>query len=204
MNYLYPDSVLLVFCKAPIPGRVKTRLMPDLNAEQAAFAHMELTAMTLDRAFEKALCPVRLYCAPDAEHQFFKRCADVYPLTLKVQNGTDLGLRMLNAFTEALEVYRHAVLIGCDCPSLTVSDLERAFEALRNGHDVVFAPAEDGGYVLVGLNSPEAILFENLVWGNESVMAETRRRAAEAKLKVYELATQWDVDEIDDWNRFWS
>ncbi|MDD1620332.1 MAG: TIGR04282 family arsenosugar biosynthesis glycosyltransferase [Methylococcaceae bacterium] len=202
MDYLFPDSVLLIFCKAPVPGQVKTRLQAALNAEQAATAHIQLTRFTLDRAFRQTLCPVRLYCAPDAGHQFFKQCAKDYPLKLAAQRGADLGERMLNAFAETLTTYRHAVLIGCDCPSLTIDDLHQALEALQSGHEAVFAPAEDGGYVLIGLNAPQPNLFEDMVWGNETVMAETRRRAAAAKLKVYELSMQWDVDDIEGWKRF--
>lgn len=204
MDYLFPDSVLLIFCKAPVPGRVKTRLQPALSEEQAAAAHMQLTRFTLDRAFRQPLCPVRLYCTPDAGHPFFEQCAKDYPLTLLAQRGAALGERMLNAFADALTTYRHAVLIGCDCPSLTIDDFRQAFLTLHNGHGAVIGPAEDGGYVLIGLNAPQPNLFEDMVWGNEIVMTETRRRAAKAKLKVYELAMQWDVDDIEDWKRFLS
>jgi len=202
MDYLFPDSVLLIFCKAPIPGQVKTRLQTALSAEQAVSAHIELTKMTLARAFEKPLCPVQLYCTPDTSHEFFNQCAGSYPLTLATQRGNDLGNKMLNAFSDTLINYRHAILIGCDCPSLTIEDFRSALLALRDGHDAVFAPAEDGGYTLVGLNSPQPSLFENMSWGNEFVMSETRLRATKANLKVYELDTQWDVDDIEDWQRF--
>jgi len=202
MAYLFPDSVLLIFCKAPVAGQVKTRLQPALNAGQAAAAHSQLTHFTLDRAFRQPLCPVHLYCAPDSGHPFFAQCAKDYPLTLLAQRGADLGERMLNAFVETLTTHRHAVLIGCDCPSLTIDDLRQAFLALQKGHEAVLGPAEDGGYVLIGLNAPQPNLFENMVWGNETVMTETRWRAASIKLKVYELAMQWDVDNIEDWQRF--
>lgn len=202
MQHLFPNSVLLIFCKAPIPGQVKTRLQPALSAEQAAAAHIELTKMTLARAFEKSLCPVWLYCYPDTEHPFFKRCAEQYPLNLAIQRGDDLGIRMLNAFKASLASYRHALLIGCDCPSLTAADLEKALTALQDGDDVVIAPAEDGGYVLIGLNAPQPMLFQDMVWGNERVLPETRRRAKAAKLQTFELDLQWDVDELADWQRF--
>lgn len=202
MDYPFPDSVLLIFCKAPIPGQVKTRLQPALSAEQAASAHVELTEMTVSRAFETPLCPVYLYCWPDSTHPFFLDCKDRYPLRLAEQRGADLGSRMQNAFREALSSYRHALLIGCDCPSLTAEDLRRALSALQDGHDAVFAPAEDGGYALVGLNEPQAELFEHMNWGTADVMARTRQRAGEAKLSVYELTAQWDVDDFADWQRY--
>ncbi len=202
MTYQFPDSALLVFCKAPIAGQVKTRLQPVLSAEQAVAAHKQLTQMTLDLACRQPLCAVQLYCAPDPQQEFFQQCAERYPLTLATQQGDDLGGRMLAAFKDALSQYRHAILMGCDCPSLTVDDLQDALITLKNGKDVVVAPAEDGGYVLIGMNAPHPELFENMAWGGATVMAETRRRAAGASLAVHQLPMQWDVDMPDDWLRY--
>jgi len=202
VSVLFPDCVLLIFCKAPIAGQVKTRLQPALSPNQAVEAHKKLTCLTLDRAFQKPLCNVQLCCTPDTNHSFFKQCATDYPLLLSTQRGADLGERMLNAFSDALPQYHHAILIGCDCPSLTVDDLQHALMALQNGSDAVIAPAEDGGYVLIGLNTPQPVLFKNMVWGNEKVMEESRHRAKKSSISFYELATQWDVDTIEDWTRY--
>lgn len=201
-SILFPDSVLLIFCKAPIAGQVKTRLMPALSAEQAAVAHRQLTEMTLRRAFQLPLCAVELCCWPDASDPFFRQCARDYPQTLTIQRGNDLGERMHSAFDDALSRYRHALLIGCDCPSLTAGDLRQALLALINGHDAVIAPAEDGGYTLIGLSRPQPILFSDMPWGSERVMEETCRRAEEAGLSIYVLPQQWDVDGVSDWRRY--
>ena len=123
-------------------------------------------------------------------------------MTLSAQHGADLGERMLNAFGEALSQYRSALLIGCDCPSLTPDDLQQALIALQNGSDAFIAPAEDGGYVLIGLNAPQPSLFENMHWGTEKVMKETRHRVKRASISIHELAEQWDVDTADDWARY--
>lgn len=202
MSYLFPDCVLIVFCKAPVAGQVKTRLQPALTPEQAVAAHMELSRFTLDRACRQPLCAVRLYCAPDTNHAFFDQCAAHYPLTLHPQTGADLGARMQAAFTEALQDYRYAVLIGCDCPSLTSADLQEAFSALIAGVDLVLAPAEDGGYVLIGAMQTQPGLFANMPWGSSTVLAETLQRSTAAGLRLHQLATQWDVDTADDWRRF--
>jgi uncharacterized protein len=202
MTTLFHDSALLIFCKAPIAGQVKTRLQPELTALQAAAAHRQLTRLTLDRAFQRPLCAVQLYCAPDTNHSFFEQCANDYPLLLSTQRGDDLGEKMLNAFRDALSQYRHALLIGCDCPSLTVDDLQQALTGLQNGQDAVIAPAEDGGYVLIGLNTPQPVLFEDIDWGNDKVIEETRCRARHASISLHELARQWDVDTVKDWARY--
>lgn len=202
MTYQFPDSVLIIFCKAPVAGQVKTRLQPELTAEQAADVHRELTLMTLNRAFEQPLCAVQLCCAPDTGHPFFQQCAANYALSLTTQRGDDLGARMFNAINDALADYSQAILIGCDCPSLTVKDLQQALTVLQNAHEIVIAPTEDGGYVLIGMNAPQPALFENMSWGNGEVMTATRERANAKHLMLFELPMQWDVDTAKDLHRF--
>ena len=67
-------------------------------------------------------------------------------------------------------------MIGTDCPALTDVHLRGAANALREGTDVVVIPAEDGGYVLIGMRSVQPLLFADIPWGTKSVIAETRAR----------------------------
>ncbi|MDD2723597.1 MAG: glycosyltransferase [Methylovulum sp.] len=147
MNYLYPDAVLMLFCKAPVPGQVKTRLMATSTARQAADVHCELSIHTLELVTKHPFCPVQLWCTPSTGHPFFHAAATNYKVTLKQQQGGDLGERMYQAFGEALQDYAHALIIGCGCPSLTGEDLEQALTALSGGYGSVLAPTEDGGIV---------------------------------------------------------
>ena len=202
MTYRYPDAVLMVFCKAPVPGQVKTRLIPALSAEQAAELHIELSIKTLQRATRSNLCPVQLWCFPSIDHAFFAESAATYPLRLKQQQGADLGERMHHAFCSALATYSHALLMGCDCPSLTEQDLNEALTALSQDNEVVLAPAEDGGYVLIGLNRPRPELFESLTWGTARVLDETRSRIERCKLRHHGLNEQWDLDTPQDLKRY--
>ena len=202
MPYQFPDSVLLIFCKAPIPGQVKTRLTPTLSPEQAAAVHRQLSRRTLDMATNSGLCPVHLYCSPSTDHVFFTESANCYQLTLQTQSGTDLGERMHQALCSSLEHFNHALLIGCDCPSLTSNDLKAALTALTQDHDLIIGPAEDGGYVLIGMNSPQPELFNRIPWGTPDVLQLTQRRAETLKLKSYQLARQWDVDTPADLQRW--
>ncbi len=202
MTYKYPNAVLMIFCKAPVPGQVKTRLIPELSAEQAAELHIKLSIRTLQRATQNNLCPVQLWCAPATDHDFFTASKAAYPLVLKQQQGVDLGERMHHAFCSALAGYSHALLMGCDCPSLTAQDLEQAITALNQGSEVVLAPAEDGGYVLIGLNRPHAELFDDMSWGTARVLNQTRKRIERYKLRHYELGEQWDLDTPEDLKRY--
>ena len=94
------------------------------------------------------------------------------------------------------------VLIGTDCPVLLAAHLVAAARMLRGDgdgpNDAVFVPAEDGGYVLVGLRGPQPRLFEGIDWGSERVMAQTRERLSELGLRWVELPTLWDVDRPGD------
>jgi rSAM/selenodomain-associated transferase 1 len=202
MVYKYPNSVLMIFCKAPVPGQVKTRLMPELTAEQAAKLHIELSLKTLQRAVLGKLCPVQLWCTPSTDHEFFSEAKVAYPLILKQQQGADLGERMHLAFCSALAGYSHALLMGCDCPSMTEQDLEQALMALNQDNEVVLAPAEDGGYVMIGLCRPHPELFENMDWGTDQVLAQTRAQIKRYKLRHYELNEQWDLDTPQDLQRY--
>ncbi len=201
MTYRFPDTALLIFCKAPIPGQVKTRLSPHLTPVQSAQTHQQLAVITLQMATEQPFCPIQLWCSPDTLDNFFSHLTQNFPLTLHQQQGDDLGARMLYAMSSALMVYRHAIVIGTDCPSLTPATLQQACIALKET-DVVLAPAEDGGYVLMGCNRPQPNLFVDMPWGTSAVLALTRERIRQQNLRCHELATFWDVDTFDDYCRW--
>lgn len=141
----FPGIRLLVFAKAPEAGRVKTRLLPVLAAQQAADLHARLVEDSLRRFTARPLCPVQLHCAPDTARPFFQGLARRYPVQCLPQEGRDLGERMACAAARTLEAGHWPVLVGTDCPELDASFLIQACEALQQGHPAVVAPAEDGG-----------------------------------------------------------
>ena len=189
---------ILVFAKAPVPGEVKTRLIPALGAAGAAELHERLVDRTLATAAAAATGPVELCCAPDAAHPALAALARAHGATLAGQGPGDLGDRMHAAFRRALAGAPAAIVIGCDCPALTPEHLRAAAAALGGGHDAVLAPAEDGGYVLIGLTHASASLFDGISWGGPTVMAETRERLAALGWRWQELETLWDVDRPQD------
>lgn len=202
MTYQYPNAVIQVFCKAPVAGSVKTRLMPQLTAEQASEVHQQLTWRTLGLVNSANLCPVQLWCTPSTGHPFFAKAAEAYPLALLTQPSGDLGQRMDAALAVGIKQFGHTLLIGCDCPSLTRDDLAAALVALTGNHDVVLAPAEDGGYSLIGLKQSRPELFTEINWGSSEVLAKTRLKINALELLCHELKIQWDVDTYADYLRF--
>lgn len=154
---------IMVFAKAPMPGTVKTRLIPALGATAAAQLHGQLLERTLVTAVAARLGPVELWCAPAPHDAFFASCARRHGVSLHAQGEGDVGMRMARALDLAVACGSPALLIGCDCPALTADYLREAVVALSSGNDAVFGPAEDGGYVLIGLaRSPSAQLFEDI------------------------------------------
>lgn len=112
---------------------------------------------------------------------------------MRVQEGDDLGRRMQHALARALRDYRHAMLIGCDCPGLEAADLKQAAAWLLAGYDAVFGPAADGGYYLIGLNRADDALFTDIEWGGHVAMAQTRRRLRQLGWRWHELPVRHDV-----------
>jgi len=192
--FRFPASRILVFCKAPVPGHVKTRLLSNLSPQECADLHVRLSRRILGELSAQKIAPLQLWCSPDTEHAFFAECVESFSVTLHQQKGEDLGARMHFGFISVLKQSRSAVLIGCDSPSLSAGDIEAAFTMLDGEKDLVFAPAEDGGYVLVGLTKPRPRLFSDMPWGSATIMAESRLRAEKLELDFGELPVQWDVD----------
>jgi rSAM/selenodomain-associated transferase 1 len=192
---------VLVFAKAPVAGEAKTRLIPALGAAGAAALHERLVDRALATAVAAAVGPVELCCTPDDPHPALAALARMHGASLAAQGAGDLGARMNAAFRRALAGAPAAIVIGCDCPALTPEHLRAAAAALAGGVDAVLAPAEDGGYVLIGLARGAPSLFERIAWGGPTVMAETRARLAALGLRWQELATLWDVDRPADLDR---
>ena len=192
---------IVVFAKAPEPGKVKTRLIPALGEAGAAALHRRLVMHSLRAAQEADLGPVELWCAPDTRHAFFAECERGFGVSLHSQCEGDLGARMRRALEEVLGRAERAILVGSDIPALSAQYLRDAERALSGARDVVIGPAEDGGYVLIGLKRSDPELFRDIPWGEPEVLAETRGRIAALRWRCFELPALWDVDRPEDLER---
>jgi hypothetical protein len=201
MTAVDAGTVVIVFARAPAPGVVKTRLIPTLGAEGAAALHARLVKRTLSTVRAAALGGIELHGTPGIDDPFFRFCAGHYSAALVAQASGDLGARMLAAFDSALGHYLRVLLVGTDCPALTARHLRQADQELRHGADAVLVPCEDGGYALIGLRRAAPRLFENIAWGEATVMAQTRARLTELGWPWRELETLWDVDRPQDYER---
>jgi len=204
----YPPSpaALLVFAKDPRPGAVKTRLATALGETGAATLYRDLVERTLrtaTQAREKGIVgDVIVHGTPSIRTTAFANWERVHRIVLAEQSQGDLGARMRAALEGALQRGGRALLIGTDAPAIDVAYIAQAADAL-DSHDAVFGPAEDGGYVLIGLRRP-LDLFGGIAWGQADVMALTRARLRQLGASWFELPTSWDVDrpaDVERWKR---
>jgi rSAM/selenodomain-associated transferase 2/rSAM/selenodomain-associated transferase 1 len=194
------EATIAVFAKAPEPGTAKTRLIPLLGAAGAAALQARLIERALATAADAALGPVTLWCTPTAEDPLLVSAATAAGAGRARQCEGDLGARMFAATAAALADFSHVIIIGTDCPALTPAQLRETAAALAD-HDAVLVPAEDGGYVLIGMRRADARVFAGIEWGSATVMAATRRNLAALGWRWRELAPSWDVDRPADFAR---
>jgi rSAM/selenodomain-associated transferase 2/rSAM/selenodomain-associated transferase 1 len=196
---LTEKDMLIVFTRYPMPGKVKTRLIPELGAERAADIHREMTKHLLsvakDLAEENTLS-VEIHFAGGNRKLMSEEFGTDLPYVR--QSAGDLGHRMhasiSRAFRKGME---RVVLIGTDCPGIDREILLEAFEKLKI-HDCVFGPAYDGGYYLIGLTKPAPALFEKIPWGDESALKKTIEIVRTQKLRYDRLKMLHDVDRPED------
>ncbi len=202
MNAAPLKGSIMVFARAPIPGKTKTRLIPALGKKGAARLHASLIERTLSRIQSVDEVNITLWCTPSTEDPFFLSCAKRYNIALQTQQGHDLGSRMQHAFETTLRSAPWAIILGTDCPDLEVSDLQQSIDAMRNGIDAVAGPAFDGGYYLLGLRQTSASLFREMPWGTENVWEITRNRMEQLGWSYTNTAWLHDLDRPEDIEHF--
>ena len=189
------NRTIVVFAKAPIPGEVKTRLMPFLSAGKAAALHRNLVNHTLRTMVCLPHYTVELWVG--SQHSWWDELAAQYGLAVFEQRGENLGERMSLALENTLQRSEQVVIVGTDCPSISAQYLQQAFDGVEQS-GVVIGPADDGGYVLLGLNRSLPWLFNAMPWGGDDVFATTVARLQQAELNWLELESLMDIDRPED------
>ena len=188
------DSLLIIFYRNPELGKVKTRLAKTMGDEKALAIYIKLASHTREIVQSEKVDKVVYY-------SHFTDTEDQWPNVIfnkKIQNGNDLGEKMINAFTTAFaEGYKHVCIIGTDCFELTSSHVSEAYIRLKD-HDVVMGPANDGGYYLLGMNQLHAEVFQNKAWSTAAVGSDTIDDFRKLGLTYFLLDTLTDVDEEKD------
>lgn len=193
------NSQLIVFTRLPCEGRNKTRLIPALGAAEAAMFHDRLARHTIHRAatFCASAKDVELVIRLDGGSTHDGK-AWLGDYDFREQGAGDLGERLERAVRDAFSRGASKVLvIGTDCPELDSANLADAMDLL-NHHPLVFGPACDGGYYLIGLSLPCSAVFRNIAWGGADVLRQSIAAAQTAELSVGLLKYLPDVDVPED------
>lgn len=192
-------DLLIIFSRYPIPGRTKTRLIPLLGAAGAASFHRLMAESTISRcrrAAQSLGLSMEVHVEGGEERQFKEWLRE--DLVLRMQGPGSLGRRMQEAFARGFsQSERKVVLIGTDCPELTPKVLEEALTRLDQV-DLVLGPALDGGFYLIGLARPADLLWREIEWGSERVLAQTLANAEKERLSSTLLEPLADIDRPED------
>jgi rSAM/selenodomain-associated transferase 1 len=190
---------LVVFARAPRPGKVKTRLTPPLTPEQASALYRAMLEDVLElsaRAAEQLGLDLVLAVEPGAAAL---ELAGLAPPGLRAvaQRGPDLSARLEWAVSEAAAGGLGPVLVrGSDSPALGIETLAAALADLGSA-DLVIAPDRDGGYSLVGLRRPVHGLFSHPM-STGSVLRDTLASAKRLGQRTSLLPTGFDLDTVGD------
>lgn len=187
---------IVIFAKAPVSGFAKTRLIPALGEDGAAWLARRMLAGTVAEAISAGLGTPELCATP---YPGDPQWSGLLPTGIRVsdQGEGDLGERLASAARRVIRDGERILLIGTDCPSLDSARLRAAASQLDH-HDAVIHPAVDGGFVLLGLRGYDASVFRGISWSTDSVDRDTRARIAALGWSLHVGDTLRDIDEPAD------
>ena len=187
-------SLLIIFVKNPVLGKVKTRLAATVGDEAALAVYFQLLKKTYEVTVPLPVDKI-VYYSDFVDHDDLWSKGEYEK---RVQSGNDLGERMKNAFKESFERgYQKVCIIGSDCLEITTGILNQAFSGLE-GHDAAIGPAKDGGYYLLGMRQMIPPLFEKKEWSTDQVFKSTITNFEQLDLGYMKLPVLNDVDDEKD------
>ncbi len=192
MNKSYRQ--LIILSKNPEAGMVKTRLAKSIGDEKALEIYEILRQHT-------ALVAEKVDANRVVFYSRFIPSSDLFfndNFSSRLQDGNDLGERMLHAIKSGFESgFHHVVLIGTDCYELNPTILEDAFSLLERA-DAVIGPAKDGGFYLIGMKRVIPELFLDRQWSTPDVLRDTLAILKQLDTTCELLVELSDIDTFDD------
>jgi len=185
-------NLLIVFAKNIKLGKVKTRLAKTIGDDHAFEVYKFLVQRTEENTSKLKNCDIHIYFSDVIIESKWKGCSKF------VQNGTDLGEKMKDAFQRSFDNgYEKVVGIGTDIPDLNAEIIENSFELLKNS-DTVFGPAEDGEYYLLGMKKLHSTIFDDKEWSTPTLLQKTIEDLQKLDISISKLIELNDIDTIED------
>jgi len=187
-------KLLIVFVKNIKLGKVKTRLAKSIGDEGAFQVYKHLVDIT-EKATNQVSTEKHIYFSDVIIEEKWQKTSKF------IQKGANLGEKMKNSFKNGQKnKFDKIVLIGSDLPEISPEIIQKGFDELEN-HEIVFGPAEDGGYYLVGMTKPHYCVFENKPWSTTNLLEITINELKEKNISYSLLETLNDIDTIEDLRR---
>lgn len=184
-------NLVIIFVKNIILGKVKSRLAKTIGDVGAFKIYSELVDIT-EKATSKITTNKHIYFSDVIISSKWKDDKKF------VQEGKDLGIKMQHAFQNGFDKsYENIILIGSDLPDISKEIIASGFDSLQN-NDVVFGPAEDGGYYLIGMSKMNTSIFENKPWSKSELLTVTLDQLKEQQQSVSLIETLNDIDTFED------
>jgi rSAM/selenodomain-associated transferase 1 len=192
-------KALIIFARTPELGKVKTRLMKDLGAEETLKLYKSFVSETFEICGGLKGADKFLGSFPTSNDPFMDALVRIYKFHgVFNQKGADLGEKFINAFSARFrEGYEKVVIIGSDSPTIPFDYIRKAFQELEK-NDMVFGPCTDGGYYLVGARRLHKNIFRGIPWDTSEVLNKTLDKLYVGKVRFSLLPFWYDVDNIDD------
>ena len=186
-------QALIIFQKDIVYGKVKTRLAATVGNNKALEVYTQLIQHTYAITHQLKANKIVFYSDVINENDVWQN-----GYLKQLQQGNDLGNKMMNAFHYAFQNnFSKAIIIGTDCPELTEKIISKAFNMLDE-YDVVIGPCADGGYYLLGMKVMHEQLFTAIEWSTNKVLQTTIERCKANHLSYFLLKELHDVDEEKD------
>jgi rSAM/selenodomain-associated transferase 1 len=192
-------KALVIFVKAPLLGRVKTRLEPHLAPDKIVKLYKSFVTEIISKCVHLRGVDKFIGCSPTKDDDFLKGLTVTYNIRSFNQQGKDLGEKIVNAFRDYLKKgYAKVVIIGSDSPTIPVDYIKKAFFELKK-NDFVLGPCCDGGLYLVGAKRKIIpSIFHNIPWDTSKVLNKTLKKLNSLGIRFSMLPFWYDVDTIED------
>lgn len=191
------NNALIIIAKYPSKGSVKTRLKGHMPDNQILSLYTHLLESTIAELRSIPGVDTFIAYAPDHAKEYFSN----FKLSLIPLSDGDIGARMYSAFQFVFSKgYQNAALVGADIPDLSPNHILSAFDVLSS-HDLVYGPAKDGGYYLVGMKEAIKDLFVNIPWSSDQTLKKSLEKAGRSGYSFELTETLSDIDTIDDVKR---
>lgn len=187
-------NALIIIAKYPEKDNVKTRLKGHMSDNKRLEIYISLLNRTFEKLYHLPGVDTFIAFAPESSKEYFSK----FNLELIPLHEGDIGRRMFEAFREVFDSgYHKAALVGVDIPDLSADIILNAFNVLLV-NDLVYGPAKDGGYYLVGMNRLIKEVFEDVPWSSKDTLKKSLKQAEQFNYSVGFLETLSDIDTIED------